>query len=598
MPRKPHILPGNKNTETPNNCIWVDTETKPKRGIDNRDYHYLWFGWACHQRTRNTNEWTKPDWLYFRKRNQFWDWAISKARPRTRLYIFAHNWGFDGPVLDLFRILPEQGWELTGAVADAPPLILTYKKDRMTIKIVDTLNIWRTSLDEIGKSIGLRKLKMPDYKSSQKRWDAYGRRDVKVIQRACLAWFKFLRDNDLGSFQMTLASQSFTAFRHRFMPAKIFIDNDEETLGIARDSYVGGRTDCFRIGKYTGEFYYIDVNSMYPSVMRKNKYPIKLVGHYRNIDDREVNEWLKDDCMVVQCTVETDEPIYPVVRDGRLIFPVGRFDITLATPEFKYAWEHNHVVSIDTVTLYESAELFTDFIDTLYNLRLEAKHKGDALNTHLYKILMNSLYGKFGQRGRKFKDIGPYDPEVIEVWRDYDADTKTWTDYRAFGGLLQEWVEEGESYNSFPAIASHVTSYARMVLWEAIKSAGVDNCYYCDTDSLVVNAEGYKLLSRLINPDQIGKWTLERTLSRLELYGPKDYVFDDTRRTKGVRASADWLSQSTVEQDAFVGLKGLLRSGSLDAPIVHKIQKTLKREYLKGVVNSDGTVSPFRLWEE
>ena len=128
--RKSHYLPKNKANQMPQNCIWVDTETKGTVGTDGREYQHLWFGWAVHQRTTGRGNWTAPDWKYFVSSEDFWNWAEDKTRKQTRLYIFAHNWAFDGPVLNLWTSLHERGWELKSAVADAPPIILTYRKTR------------------------------------------------------------------------------------------------------------------------------------------------------------------------------------------------------------------------------------------------------------------------------------------------------------------------------------------------------------------------------------------------------------------------------------------------------------------------------------
>jgi hypothetical protein len=62
---------------------------------------------------------------------------------------------------------------------------------------------------------------------------------------------------------------------------------------------------------------------------------------------------------------------------------------------------------------------------------------------------------------------------------------------RFIGEQLQISGEKSESQISFPAIASHVTSYARLILWKVIKWCKDNNVkyYYCDTDSIFVEAE-------------------------------------------------------------------------------------------------------------
>ena len=234
-------------------------------------------------------------------------------------------------------------------------------------------------------------------------------------------------------------------------------------------------------------------------------------------------------------------------------------------------------------------------MDYFYGQRLEARQRGDAVNAFSFKILANSLYGKFGQRGRRFEKIDECDPDTIAIEDAFDADSGDYTTRRYFGGIIQEWKNEGESFNSFPAIASFVTSYARCVLLDAIASAGRENCYYCDTDSLVVNRQGWENLAHLVDQDRLGSWSLDKILDSIVLHGPKDYVFDGQVKVKGVRKNATWLDDSTVEQDMFVGFRGLVRQASLDAPIVRRIRKTQRRTYSKGRPTAGGDVLPLEI---
>lgn len=593
--RFPHILKGNRSNERPSNCLWFDTETKHTIGPDKKQYHYLWFGWSVFQRRIQGNDWSAPDYRRFVDITDFWDYVESLTRDKTRLYLFAHNGAFDLPVMHAFTELPERGFDLTSAVADAPPLILTWKRGNRTIRFVDTLNIWRLPLTAIGESIGIPKMDMPSPQASSSEWDSYARRDVEVIRVAVLRWLRFLTENDLGGFAPTLASQSFTAYRHRFMPVKIFIDAHQGAIDLARQAYVGGRTECFKIGRYQSVLYYVDVNSMYPAVMREEEYPYRLIGVYADPSHEELERWAGKYTVIAQVLLETEEPAYPIVYEGKLIFPVGRFWATLCAAELDRAISQGHVATCVRAAVYYRAPLFADYIDFMYQTRLAAREAGDETSAWLYKIMMNSLYGKFGQRGRRFETVGVTDPNEIEVWTDIDADTREVTHWRSFGGIVQQWQDEGEATESHPAIAACVTANARDKLYNAIQTAGRENCYYCDTDSLVVNAEGYERLADLLDDKQLGAWALEKELHDIELNGPKDYRFDDVTKIKGIRANAERVSDAVYNQDYFVGFKGLLRAGSLDAPIVYTIQKKLSRNYTKGDVSPDGLVTPYRL---
>lgn len=592
--RRPHFLPVNRSNELPSACIWFDTETKCKLDQAGRQIHRLWFGYACYQRRLTSGKWTKPDWIRFEDLPTFWEWVNSKLRPKTRLFLFAHNGAFDLPVMGAFTELPKMGYKLKSAVADAPPLILTWRGEKKTIKFIDTLNIWRMPLETLGKSIGHEKLPMPPKNACQEEWDKYGKQDVEVIRRAVLAWFKFLAKNDLGGFSATLASQSFNAYRHRFMKHKIFIDANEKALDLSRSAYVGGRTECFRIGKFHGEFYYLDINSMYPLVMHREHYPVRLVGVYKRPTKKELEAWAKDFILIADCTVKTTLPIYPKIHNKKLVFPIGQFDVVLAHPEYCEAVKRGHIKEVRQVVVYQKERIFKDYINFMYQFKEEAGRSGRDTDKHFYKIMMNSLYGKFGQRGRRYETVGECDPNEIMTWTEIDLDTKTVIKKRRFGGLEQEWIDESESRYSFPAIAAIVTSHARLLLWEAIEKAGVKNVYYCDTDSIVVNRSGFNNLDTILDDNKLGAWALESTLKEVEIYGAKDYRFDGKGKTKGVRKNATWLSSNKVRQDTFMGLKGLLQEGFLAGAIVYQTEKELTRQYNKGIVTPQGKVKPLR----
>jgi hypothetical protein len=70
---------------------------------------------------------------------------------------------------------------------------------------------------------------------------------------------------------------------------------------------------------------------------------------------------------------------------------------------------------------------------------------------------------------------------------------------------------------------------------------------------------------------------------------------DGKQVTKGIRATAVRVAHNTYEQDKFVGFRGLLQRGKLDAPIVERVRKKLRRVYSKGKVLKSGKVKPLRV---
>jgi len=579
--------------ETPQAAIWVDTETDQIPDGPGRVRHVLRFGWACFRRRIRGGKWSAPQWHRFTTPEGFWSWAETVMRKKTRTYLFAHNLAFDAPVLHTFSELPRRGWELTRAVIDSPPVILGWRWNERTVMMLDTLNIWRMPLDAIGEQIGIPKLDMPADDAPAEVWDEYCRRDVEVIMTACLSWWDYLKSNDLGGFAPTLASQAFRTYRHRFMQAPILIDDDEQALELARSAYHGGRTEAFTLGHIDGPLFLVDINSMYPHVMREHPMPTRLIAYTETATVGDVAAWLENRAVVARVLLQTDEAAYPVVHRGKLVFPIGRFEACLSSPELAHAIQRGHVLHVFEAAVYSRADIFSGFVDYFYQQRLALAEAGDRVGAWNSKIILNSLYGKFGQRGRVYETLGQTDDLRPEVWEEYDAETGELRRYRKLAGLVQEEKREGESRDSHPAIAAHVTAAARMLLWRLIMTAGRAHVHYCDTDSLLVDRVGFERLADVLHPSRLGMLKLEREIPDADIFGAKDYRFGTYSKTKGVKRSARWIKDDMVEQEQWSGLRGLLATGDMDAPVTTTMTKRLRREYDKGRRTPSGRVLPY-----
>lgn len=576
--------------------IFVDTETLPVQVSDNREAHSLWFGMACYVRIQKQRgkEYYNESWTYFERAGDFWDWVESKQRRGAKLYIFAHNWNFDGAILRTATELRVRGYETLQYINGKPPFILRVKRDKHFLALVDTLNYFTTSLEALGESIGIAKKRMPDYDAPLATWKSYCRRDVEVLRDAILSFRLFVGSNEFGNFRPTLASQAFNAFRHRFYSGVILIHDDEKTLALERDAYFGGRVECFRLGKVRKKLYYLDVNSLYPYVMSENDYPKVFVGVRRAVSTERLGDFLETHAAVARVTLNTDEAAYPIRENGRLIFPVGEFETTLNTPELSYALARGHITKIDVVALYEKGPIFREYVSTLYELRQQYAQADNPAFAYMCKIMLNALYGKFGQRGSVWQEINYEGEPPADEWLEEDYATKQVFKFRVRMGKVQRLSRDSESHESFPAIAGHVTAYGRMLMWELIAKAGAKNVLYMDTDSLIVSAAGYRRLVADVDANRLGALKLEKRADRATFYGPKDYVFGAEVRHKGVRQNAEQIADNIWRQVQFHSWDWHLQETEDGIIYIDTITKQLKREYKKGDVGATGTVTPFR----
>lgn len=592
--RHPHYLTSNKQNEIPMRCIFVDTETRSIPINETETEQVLTFGWAAYVRRYDSDKWGKPKWIRFETPDQLWDFVESKSAKNSKLYVFAHNLAFDLPVLKGMQILSDRGYTLKSPIIDGPPTILPFRKESKTILLLDSLNFFRMPLSSMGEFVGLEKLEMPTEGGTDALWDDYCKRDVTILMEAMIQYLNLVRTWDLGNFQKTLPAQAFTCFRHQFMNKPIFIDANEMALSIARDSYKGGRVEAFRLGKIHEDVYYYDVNSMYPYLMSVTKTPVKLrfvASQKITMDELNICE---DESAIAQVLISTADPVFGIRLNGRLTFPVGEYRTTLAWPELMHARDNNLITKVEKLVVYESAIIFKEYVDFFYQERLKARREGNKPLEVISKLFGSSLYGKFGQMGKVFKDIDTVDNQEVLVWKEWDVQEKRVVVMRQLGGVIQELSTEGESRNSHPAISSTISSAGRMMLWGLMVIAGRDNVLYCDTDSLMVTKQGSVNLSQYIDDVKMGWLKNEWSSNSVVIHGPKDYQFGAKAKTKGISSNSLYLGNNTWQQPQFIGFNGMVRAGNLNRQVIKTVTKTLKREYKKGTVKN-GKVSPYRL---
>ncbi|GAJ12784.1 unnamed protein product, partial [marine sediment metagenome] len=233
---------------------------------------------------------------------------------------------------------------------------------------------------------------------------------------------------------------------------------------------------------------------------------------------------MRNKAVVAKVLVETDEPVYAVRRE-RCVFPVGRFWAVLTTPELKYAMSRGHIKKVTDCVTYEQENIFKSYVDKFYTLRQEFKSAGNTEYQEFCKYMMNKLYGKFGQKGEEWTKIGdcPGEPDREELV--FNMNGRRLSKLRYLLGQVFLMTGVGECFDSFPAIAAHVTGYARMYLWQLIQEAGWGNYFYCDTDSLIVNEVGLCNLQKRRSESLLGGLKIDGIGSSVQLRGLKDYSF-------------------------------------------------------------------------
>lgn len=596
--RKPHILRPEKTLAIPRHVIFFDVESDLVEKPDGRIDHNLKLGWACYYRWGGGNRQDKTDWFFFTRIKDFWQFVLSHCRTKNRLWVIAHKLPYDFTVVQGFRNLTAHKFKVQFFYSKGLTTLIKVKGDKKSIVFVDSLNWFREPLAVIGERIGIPKL-IIDFKTCSFSYlKTYCKRDVEIL----LAMFKelagFLRSRSISRLCYTIGSTAMAAYLFGHYNHKIYIHNNQEAIDLERESYKGGRTECFFLGtRNDGPFYVVDVNSLYAFVMRNHEYPVKYVKYFPDLTVRDLQNTLSFYTVIAQVCLDTDEPVYAIRRE-RTTFPVGRFWTTLTTPEIEYALRHNHIKAVGKAVIYDRAKIFTGYVDRFYKLRLQLRAEGKTLYGWFAKTLFNSLYGKFGQKGEIWQKIGdcPGEPDRAEIC--YDVVTHRRRRLRYLLGEVFENTGSDETRHSFPAIASHVTAYARLYLWKLIKVCGAKNYFYCDTDSLFVNRTGLDNLHDFMHLDRLGSLKVERESQSLTIYGLKDYALDNKTVIKGISRRAEKLSETVYRQEQWPTLQGLLSRAAVDQYYTLEVTKDLNRLYTKALVNKDGWTTPFVLFDD
>lgn len=594
--RRCHWLRKNRKSRRPETLVFVDVESHLTPLDDKRDEHTFRLGWACLAHYEPEPGLQVAEWFSFSDVLDFWFWLMSHNQEHEQIYIIGHNIAYDARLLRAFSILPANSYHPDYAIMAESCTFFSFKSGESQIHLLDNTNYWQVSLEVLGQEFGLPKSNVDFATVTDEELETYCKRDVEILVKVWSFWLAFLDEHNLGDFAITSSSQAWNAYRHRFMDCQIGIHNRKDAIDLERASYRGGRTEVFRVGSFNSQPYYkLDVNGLYAYCMATYPHPQKLLKIVKGRNPDELSRLMERWLAIADVIVETDEPLYPYRYQYQNSFPVGVFRTQLTTPELRLALVKNHVRAIGQVALYEPADLFSDFIGTLTPLRQKYKQAGDVGRSLICKLLRNGLYGKFAQKGYKQEILGdaPLDKVAVRRWVHGETGEKCvdWT----FGGKTIRQYYKGESFDSFPAISSHTTAYARVHMASLIELAGQENVFYMDTDSLIVNGDGYARLGLTIDAYKLGHLKVEGVSDHLEIYAKKSYIFGDKRTLKGIKSKAERIDADTWLQTHFTTLNYAFRSGNLDNVTTYDVEKCLKHTVTTGIVHKDGTVAPLQL---
>ena len=442
--------------------------------------------------------------------------------------IYFHNLSFDGEFI-LWYLL-ENGYEYDEEI----------KNDKTFRSIIDetgsiysitikhnvkaitefrcSYKLFPKSISDIGKLVGIEKLNETHNYEEIKNYhsiEELPEEEIKYITndvRIMVELIKYLQEKGVKGITMsTSAYKNWLKDKYTLCKNQMKKDTNEEIVEIVRKSYRGGITKVNP--KYAGiEFNDVisfDVNSLYPSVMYENPMPIGEGKIYKSVEEgRNDNRHL----FIIVAFVQ-----YAQVRTGMHAF-IGN------TSGFSYARKYSYDDVIENKMVYlwldefnlfklvydgqyeilkvvgwkKANFVFNNYIDRWYKVKENARND---VERSLAKLMLNSLYGKFGMNDSRITKL----PVGV-------GDT-----------IIYHTLDNNTTYY-YKEIASYITSKARCKLASFMNRCG-DNFLYCDTDSVYyIGHEIPDVFKDVVDSKKLGYWKYEGHYTRFKALKAKCYL--------------------------------------------------------------------------
>jgi hypothetical protein len=235
------------------------------------------------------------------------------------------------------------------------------------------------------------------------------RRNTNQIRQYCIDDCKLTKQ--LAEHWIKLFHNAFGFYPSRWLSSgyiseKVLINNRIEipkfdsipypVNDLAYRSYFGGRFEMLKRG-FIGTAYLYDINSAYPFAL--TQFPDITRGRW--IKRRSIHPDAKLGFFRILANIPDCEyvPPFPYRKNGLLIFPSGKFETYVTLAELQACKNSKWYKILESYQFVSDSEgyPYKDFIQNLYQKRLELKRKGDPLQLPI-KIILNSIYGKTGQK--------------------------------------------------------------------------------------------------------------------------------------------------------------------------------------------------------
>lgn len=592
--RQWHYIRPNETTRVPRSHIFVDTEAAMTRTPYGHIQQWA-IGVACFRDQRPDRR-ARERWETFDDPLLMWRAVDTWVGKSGRTILWCHNLGYDARISEMFELLPSMGWMLVAHNLVGKGCWLMWRKGRASLTMVDSASVFPCELLRVGNAIGLPKLPLPS--TVDNGVGLYSRcwRDVEILRGAILQYLDWLEREDLGNWQLTGAGQSWATFRHRFMDKRLLVHDDVDALRAERRAMWTGRCEAYWHGELGFQVVHEwDLSLAYPRIARETNVPVRLLGPMPRDYPWQQQLSSTGTAILATCTVTTEVPVVPTVHDGRIVWPVGRFNTTLWDVELKAAIDAGATVTIHEGWLYHKAPALKKWGEWVVG---QLEDMGDGDGGWRYIVLKHwarALIGRFAMTYTRWDEWATHPIPNVRAMDVYDR--RTGETFRTVQIGQTMWRDSGpeEWQNSMPMVTGYIQACARVRLWQIMQECPPGSVLYVDTDSVLVTDMHSAALAEVARRHPEWGLRLKRSWQGFAIWGPRQIRTGSMIRVSGVPKGAVRAGKRTFRGQIWETLPGSLVRGHGMAVHTHDREWQIKGVDHRRVGPPIGWTEPHRL---
>lgn len=544
---------------------WISFDTEAKRTKTRGGEIQSWQMGAAVRWRRDLKGHNGMERRAFRDAGELWEWVSSYCRAGERTVCCAHNLGYDVRISGLLDHLPRLGFRLEWCNLDRNVSSMTWRSDHGTLVFMDLFTWLPMPLSKVAALVDSEKLRMPTDAAPFEVWEKYCMRDAEIVKEAVDRLCTFIESEDLGNWQPTGAGMAYSTWRHRFMTDKVLVHEDFDALAAERVAMHTGRAEAWRHGELTRDTWYeVDLRSAYTVIAAECELPRKL--HYTTgaLSLRQYEDLSSRFRVLCLVDVVTDTPCAPTQRDGRTIWPVGRFQTWLWDVEINELLGSGADVRIRKACVYIKAPVLSEWARWVLSIVRDKSGSADPCVQAWAKHCGRALIGRLSLRAPKWERYGANPFGSVGITYDVDYTTKRVSRLMHVGDETMVETERTEGRDSLPQVTGWIMAECRIRLWWAMCAAGLENVAHVDTDCVLVNREGLARMRKAYGAAFRMLWQVKGIYNWVDVKGPRNLRVGRVRKLSGVPSGAVEVEPDVFQGELWHGLAADMAAGRHD----------------------------------